>query len=209
MLLVYKPFDVGDRVYIPGSGEEGFVREITLANTSFDHYTGKVVTIPNSTVWGSRIDNLVPTREARLMEFLFMISSKEDGLKIREVWLKIVDETPGIIKDDPNNRWIWDGPILSSSSGSLMYWCGAWAKYKEYWTVYVDILFKMWGDLNDAGITFGISKGESYVHLLNNQYAPKDHLSPLSRESVEAMLLAQAEAAGPEGRPQLDTDMDL
>ena len=164
MLLIYKPFDVGDRVLIPGTNDKGYVRAITLANTSFDHYTGKIVTVPNSEVWGSKIENLLPGDD-RLIELLFMISSNDDARKIKAAWEKAVDAHPGIDKE----KWSMSIPYISPSSGSLMYWCGAWAKKKGFWDVYTDILMSIWDDLKGSGISFGLDKGESYVHLTNEQ----------------------------------------
>lgn len=164
MLLIYKPFDVGDRVLIPGTNDKGYVRAITLANTSFDHYTGKIVTVPNSEVWGSKIENLLPGDD-RLIELLFMISSNDDARKIKAAWEKAIEAHPGIDKE----KWAMSIPYLSPSSGSLMYWCGAWAKKKGFWDVYTDILMSIWDELKDSGISFGLAKGESYVHLTNEQ----------------------------------------
>lgn len=95
MLLIYKPFDVGDRVLIPGTNDKGYVRAITLANTSFDHYTGKIVTVPNSEVWGSKIENLLPGDD-RLIELLFMISSNDDARQIKAAWEKAIEAHAGI-----------------------------------------------------------------------------------------------------------------
>jgi small conductance mechanosensitive channel len=164
MLMVYKPFDVGDHVEIPGTSDKGFVRKITLANTSFDHYNGKIVTLPNSVVWGSRLENLLPT-ENRLIELLFMIGSDADARQLKDIWDQTIENNPKIVKDE----WHMSMPYLSASSGSLMYWCGAWAKKDGYWAVYEEVLMAMWDGLNEAGISFGINKGESYVHLVNSQ----------------------------------------
>ncbi|NEO84649.1 MAG: mechanosensitive ion channel [Spirulina sp. SIO3F2] len=164
MLLAYKPFDVGDRVKIPGTSENGYVRSITLANTSFDHYTGKIVTIPNATVWGSRLENLLPT-EYRLIEFLFMVGSDVDSRKIKEVWDKIAAEHPGIVEE----KWNMAVPFISPSSGSLMYWCGGFAYKKGFWTVYEEVLLQMWDGLKEAGIPFGVDRVNNKIWLANPQ----------------------------------------
>ena len=164
MLLVYKPFDVGDRVLIPGTSDQGFVKTITLANTSFDHYTGKIVTLPNSEVWGSRIENLLPG-DHRLIELLFMISSNDDIRRIKDAWESATASNPDIVKD----KWSMSLPYISPKSGDLMYWCGAWASKDNYWEVYVNVVMSIWDNLKDSGIAFGLNKGESYVHLTNEQ----------------------------------------
>ncbi|MGK7888645.1 MAG: mechanosensitive ion channel family protein, partial [Leptolyngbyaceae cyanobacterium] len=176
MLLVYKPFDVGDKVQIPGSPDKGFVRSITLANTSFDHYTGKIITIPNSDVWGSRIEKLLPGDD-RLLEFVFPISSNDDARIIKAAWEKASGDHPGILKD----KWCMSVPFISPKSGGLMYWCGGWALQKGFWTVYEDIFLSMRDDLQKAGIAFGIDKHESSIHFVSDsQLSSSELLSRLT-----------------------------
>lgn len=193
MLLFYKPFDVGDRVMIPGTSDKGYVREITLANTSFDHYTGKIVTIPNSEVWGSRIENLLPGEE-RLIEFLFMISSNDDARIIKESWERATESHPGI----STNKWNMTVPFISPSSGALMYWCGAFAKKKGFWDVYSDIFFKMTDDFKRAGLVFGVDKHQSTIQMVQDNTA--------MASSVLSDLRDRALANGGEGTvPSSDT----
>ncbi|MEC4853361.1 MAG: mechanosensitive ion channel family protein, partial [Jaaginema sp. PMC 1079.18] len=165
MLMLYKPFDVGDRVLIPGTGLEASVREITLANTSFEHYSGKIITVPNATVWGSNIENIIPG-EDRLLEYLFMIGSDADARAMKTVWDEVIENHPAINKD----KWYMSMPYLSASSGSLMYWCGAFTSKQGYWTVYEEVLMGLWDGLKAAGVSFGINKEESYIRLVNGTF---------------------------------------
>lgn len=146
--------------------------------------TGKIVTLPNSEVWGSRIENLLPG-DHRLIELLFMISSNDDARQIKEAWEKAIEAHPGVDKE----KWAMSIPYISPSSGSLMYWCGAWAKKKGFWDVYTDVLMSIWDDLKGSGISFGLDKGESYVHLTNEQVKlvsdQVNHISSLPNMSGE------------------------
>ena len=71
----------------------------------------------------------------------------------------------------------------------LMYWCGAWAKKKGFWDVYTDILMSIWDDLRTSGVSFGLNKGESYVHLTNEEFKlvsqQIDHISHLSSTNID------------------------
>ena len=55
MLLVNKPFDVGDEVKV--AGYWAYVDSISLANTKLKDFSGNIVTLPNNTVWGADIIN--------------------------------------------------------------------------------------------------------------------------------------------------------
>ena len=87
--------------------------------------------------------------------------SHDDVHKIKDAWERAIASNPGIVKD----KWSMSVPYISPSSGSLMYWCGAWSTKKDFWGVYTDVLISIWDDLKDSGISFGLTKGESYVHL--------------------------------------------
>lgn len=56
MIFLDKPFQIGDQVLI--SGIEGFVEEIGFRSTRIRTFTDSLVTIPNSEVANSKIDNL-------------------------------------------------------------------------------------------------------------------------------------------------------
>lgn len=160
MLLFYKPFDVGDFVVIPGLGQKGFVRDITLANTTFDHYDGKIITVPNSTVWGSTIQNLLPNEE-RLVEFMFVINSNDDAVEMEESWMRVVEAHPDTVKE----KWYMGCPFVSPADGTVWFWCGAFALKKGFWDVYTDLYNNYMAELRKAGITVGVMKHENYAYI--------------------------------------------
>lgn len=56
MLLLYRPFDIGDDVNVAG-GTAGTVEELTLVSTSLITADGHRVVVPNSAIWGAVIVN--------------------------------------------------------------------------------------------------------------------------------------------------------
>lgn len=56
MLLLYRPFDIGDDVSVAG-GTAGTVEELTLVSTSLITADGHRVVVPNSAIWGAVIVN--------------------------------------------------------------------------------------------------------------------------------------------------------
>lgn len=55
MILLYRPYDLGEKVTV--AGQTGAVASMTLVSTVLTTDEGKVVTIPNSSVWGGVITN--------------------------------------------------------------------------------------------------------------------------------------------------------
>ena len=63
MILVTKPFDVGDEVKIGGTW--AWVDSINLANTKLKGWYGEPIVLPNNTVWSSQISNLTANKTRR------------------------------------------------------------------------------------------------------------------------------------------------
>ncbi len=55
MILLYRPYDLGEKVTV--AGQTGAVTSMTLVSTVLTTDEGKVVTIPNASVWGGVITN--------------------------------------------------------------------------------------------------------------------------------------------------------
>lgn len=55
MILLYRPYDLGEKVTV--AGQTGVVTSMTLVSTVLAGDEGKIVTIPNGSVWGGVITN--------------------------------------------------------------------------------------------------------------------------------------------------------
>ncbi len=66
MLLMYRPFDVGDFVEV--SGREGTVEAMTLVSTTLLTLDNQRLTIPNGKIWGDVIRNVTANPQRRINE---------------------------------------------------------------------------------------------------------------------------------------------
>lgn len=73
MLLIFKPFRMGDYISCPDLSVEGTVKQITVVYTILHTYDGIGVTIPNGTLMNSVVKNLTIT-DARRLDLPFRIS---------------------------------------------------------------------------------------------------------------------------------------
>ena len=64
LLLVFRPFDVGD--YVEIAGEKGFVRDLQLFFTKIDTRENRLVIVPNGDIFGSTITNIFAYDEVRV-----------------------------------------------------------------------------------------------------------------------------------------------
>lgn len=133
MLMLYKPFDVGDEVKI--ADYWAYVDSISLANTKLKAFDGSMVCLPNNTVWGSNIINYTHSDIRKLM-FRIHIKFEQDMEQVQDMWMELASSHPKVL-DDPAPGWSpWNAHYESYISVSL----SAWSNTEEYSAVYVDLL---------------------------------------------------------------------
>lgn len=91
LLLLAKPFRVGDYIIVGGTGIEGTVTEISLINTRMLTADYRRVVIPNKTVASATITNN-NGNTMRILDTMVGISYSADIDKAREVALKVMDD---------------------------------------------------------------------------------------------------------------------
>lgn len=133
MLLVTKPFDVGDEVKV--AGYWAYVDSISLANTKLKNFAGSVVTLPNNTVWGSDIVNYTHADIRKLM-FTVYVKFDQDLNDIYRIWMDITSSQPKLLKDPAPGWFPWNSHYEYYIAVGL----SAWSKKEDYWSLYVELL---------------------------------------------------------------------
>jgi len=96
MLLMYRPFDVGDVVDVGGT--TGKVDQVSLVNTTIRTFDNKIILVPNQSVWGQTIVNATAS-STRRVDLVFGISYDDDYDKAREILEGIIENHEKILKD--------------------------------------------------------------------------------------------------------------
>lgn len=130
MVLVTKPFVVGDYVEIDVGGTSGVVAEIGLAYTKLTTYDGKRVSIPNSQVSAAKITNYT-NESGRRVDLVFSASYDAPTQRVKEAILEVADSLPAVRKDPAPAVW-----ITRYGSSSIDYVVRVWTSTEEYWNVY-------------------------------------------------------------------------
>ncbi|MFB6263497.1 MAG: mechanosensitive ion channel family protein [Bradymonadaceae bacterium] len=126
LLLLYNPFDVGDWVEV--AGHEGTVEDLTLVYTLLHTGDNKVVTIPNSEVWGSPITNY-DAADQRRIDLVAGIGYDDDVDRAMEVFRQLLDDHE-LVLDDP-------APVVRPKSlgdSSVNIDVRGWVRTDDYWT---------------------------------------------------------------------------
>ena len=144
MLLVFKPFKVGD--YVDTAGESGTVTEVGLMYTRLRTLDNKDVLVPNKDVSSTVVRNYngYPTRR---VDLFFETSYDDDEKDVKAAIHEVIASIPQAMKSpEPFVK------INSYKSSSIEYAVRVWAKSQDYWTVHFDMLEGVRAAFNKYGI---------------------------------------------------------
>lgn len=100
VLLVTRPFRIGDKVRLGASSEVLIVRKIGVMETEFKVWLNEEVQhIPNSTVMGSSIVNITKGDKCYKVVDYIDVDYNADLDKVREIVMSIVQSHPRIVND--------------------------------------------------------------------------------------------------------------
>lgn len=118
MLLVFRPFKVGDLVSV--SGQLGIVNEIDLFSTSVDSPDGRRIIMPNGQIFGNVIENITHHPRRRI-DIPVGVAYSADIDQTRAVLELAVKSIPGVLQDPAPVVWL-DSLGASSVNWTLRVW---------------------------------------------------------------------------------------
>ncbi|MEO1377501.1 MAG: mechanosensitive ion channel domain-containing protein [Cyanobacteria bacterium J06635_10] len=130
MMMLYKPFDVGDEVKI--NGIWGTVHDVTLANTKFNGCKGQIFSIPNNLVWSGAIETLTQTK-TRKVSLLLRIPLEEDLQRVHNLIVEIMKSHPKVLQDPAPSSFAWQ-----IEEYYISVYASAWATIEDFWGVHKD-----------------------------------------------------------------------
>ncbi len=159
MILLYRPFDVGDLVET--GGVFGKVQDMSLVNTTILTVDNQTLVVPNSKIWGDVIKN-VTAQHIRRVDLVFGIGYADDIPKAEEILTGIVGEHEKVLEDP--------APVVKLhelGDSSVNFVVRPWVRRDDYWDVYWDITraVKMRFDAEGVSIPFP----QRDVHLYTEQ----------------------------------------
>jgi small conductance mechanosensitive channel len=128
MLLIFKPFKVGD--YIEAQGYSGSVKEIQIFNTILNTPDKKTIIIPNGGLSTNAMTNY-STEPLRRVDFTFGIGYGDDIDKARKIILDVIAQDQRILKDPAP----FVG-VVSLGDSSVNLTTRVWANAADYWNIF-------------------------------------------------------------------------
>ncbi len=160
MLLIYRPFDVGDFVY--AGGVDGKVSHMSLVNTTIRTFDNQIIMVPNSKIWGDVIKNVTHER-IRRVDMVFGIGYADDLLKAESVLNDIITSHPAVLRSpEPMIK------VHTLNTSSVDFIVRPWVKTDDYWDVYWDVTKEVKLRFDREGISIPFPQQDVHLHMVSN-----------------------------------------
>lgn len=146
LILLLKPFKVGDYIKEDTNNNEGTVTEISLFYTKLTTYDEKIIVLPNGTLANNSLTN-VTVADTRRLDLKIGISYDSDIRNAKDVLFTLLEEEKGVLKERDRNVFVDD---LADSAVIIGVRC--YTKQEEFWEVKWRLLENIKFALDENGI---------------------------------------------------------
>jgi small conductance mechanosensitive channel len=161
MILLYRPFDVGD--ILEAGGVFGRVNKMSLVNTTVLTLDNQTLVVPNNKIWRDTIKNIT-VQQIRRIDMVFGVSYSDDVPKTEEALKEIVESCDKVLADpEPIIR------LHELGDSSVNFAVRPWAKTDDYWDVYWEIHRKVKMTFDAKGISIPFPQRD--VHFFSESTA--------------------------------------
>lgn len=160
LILLLKPFVVGDYIIEDSNGKEGTVKEIQIFYTKLSTIDNKTIVIPNGMLTNNSITNAT-AKDERQLDLRVSISYDADIRQAKSVIENLLIKDECIIKNEQINVFVHE---LADSA--VVLGIRAWVKNEEYWTTRWRLLEEIKLLLDENGIE--IPYPQMTVHMQKN-----------------------------------------
>jgi small conductance mechanosensitive channel len=156
MILIYRPYDVGDLVEIGGTF--GKVDAMTIVSTTLMTLDNQKVVVPNNMIWGDKITNATGS-DKRRVDMVFGIGYSDDIAKAQKILEEILMKHAAVLKDPE--------PIVKVhelADSSVNFVVRPWVETANYWDVYWDITRTVKERFDAEGVSIPFPQRDVHMH---------------------------------------------
>ena len=155
MILIFKPFKVGD--FIEAQGHSGSVSEIEIFNTILKTPDNKTIIIPNGGLSTGSMVNY-STEPRRRVDWTIGIGYGDDADKARRVIQGMLDADKRVLRDP-------EPAILLSelADSSVNFAVRAWVEAGDYWGVFFDLNENVYKNFEKEGLNIPFPQMDVHV----------------------------------------------
>lgn len=159
LILLVKPFVIGDYIIEGTKGQEGTVVEIQLFYTKLQTADNMIITLPNGALANSNIVNF-STMTTRRLDVSVGISYDADIKEAKRILTGVLERNEKVLQDQERKVFVKE---LGDSSVELGMRC--WFENADYWDGRAEVLESAKNALDDGGIA--IPYPQMDVHMQN------------------------------------------
>ena len=188
LIMVFKPFDVGDLVEI--GGVLGQVKSMNLLSVLIRTPDNKAVIIPNNNVWSDSITNVTDS-DTRRVDLEFGIGYGDDIETAQKIMEQAVSEHPLVLKDP--------APVIrvhALADSSVNFVCRPWVKTEDYWDVFWDLTRTVKERFDAGGVSIPFPQQD--IHVIEALQVKSDvanSKAPAPRESESSTTSSKQQAS--------------
>lgn len=163
MVLIYRPFDVGD--WVSAAGVEGKVSKVSLVNTTIRTFDNEVLLIPNSKIWGDVIINRT-FEKVRRVDMVFGIGHGDSIPQAEAIFKEILDADERVLKTPE--------PIIqvdSLTDHSVNFVVRPWVKTDDLIDVKREVTRAVKIRFDEEGIIIPFPQRDLHVHMVRSNKA--------------------------------------
>jgi small conductance mechanosensitive channel len=158
MILVYRPYDVGD--FVDVAGTFGKVDAMTIVSTTLRKPDNQKIVVPNNMIWGDIITNITGTSKRRV-DLVFGIGYSDDIAKAQKILEEILASHESVLKDpEPVVK------VHELADSSVNFVVRPWVETDNYWDVYWDITRAVKERFDAEGVSIPFPQRDVHVHQL-------------------------------------------
>ena len=157
MILIYRPFDVGD--YVEAAGVEGEVKHMNLVSTTVHTPQNHRLVIPNNRIWGNIIRNIT-SQDMRRVDLSVGVSYEDDIERVESLLAEIVAAEERV-KSEP-------GPTIrlhNLGESAVEFTVRVWVDSADYMSVFWELTRRIKLRFDAEGISFPYP--QRTVHLVS------------------------------------------
>ncbi|WP_299020232.1 mechanosensitive ion channel family protein [uncultured Photobacterium sp.] len=161
MLLIYRPFDVGD--FVEAGSVSGKVSHMSLVSTTIKTFDNQILIVPNSKIWGDTIKNVTHER-VRRVDMVFGIGYKDSVEHAEKILNDIVDAHPAVLRSPGKTI-----KLHTLNTSSVDFIVRPWVKTEDYWDVYWDITREVKMRFDKEGLSIPFPQQDVHLHMVEKQ----------------------------------------
>ncbi len=143
LLLIYRPFRAGEMIEVEGT--HGVVEELTIVNMQMTRTDGVRVIMPNSKVWGSKIDNYSLSKRRR-MELTLKVREDDVEISITTIEAALAEDARILETPQPEVR------VTSIADNAAILCIWAWTSPQNFQNVTANEYLRLLSRLRDAEV---------------------------------------------------------